>query len=168
MNDYLRNTFGIAGGANSVGAGRRNNLVTHGFPNLDTLHEEDDNYAKEVCNMIRKSQGTQPTAEHRITPVDIEKRLKKLVVFSRYLHATQRVATFDLATLDNLNQLSHWCEGLDRDPVDDVKTFSTSANIKRWMESFEALLEVKLSSVTKFPLVYITRTQEVPPPDGGV
>jgi hypothetical protein len=154
MQGFLQNVIGVAN------ANMRQHLLTSGFPNLDNLHEQDDDYAKNVCNVVRKMSGKPATFAERNVSVLIETRLKVLVHWCRYMYITQRDRDFVDATLANVMAVHQWYQELDADPEDTIDAFKDNIDRRRWLESIESYLCVKKGVLSGVPLSYAIRETE--------
>ena len=77
-------------------AGMRDNLTQSGFDTMDTLVGQDDKYAYNVCQVVRKMVG-QPAAQVQV-PVNTHTTLTKLVTLATYRHITRRASELRILT----------------------------------------------------------------------
>ena len=80
--------------------------------NLATLLRQKPDYSKSVCDLVRRSTGG--TSVQKDVPVPIELDMGKLISYAKYTYLVQRPLNFDLATMDNLDNLDSWFTGLER------------------------------------------------------
>ena len=74
--------------------------------NLATLLRQKPDYSKSVCDLVRRSTGG--TSVQKDVPVPIELDMGKLISYAKYTFLVQRPLNFDLATMDNLEDLDSW------------------------------------------------------------
>lgn len=144
----------------------RDRIQVAGFSTLPSLVKRKPDFAHKVCQVVRKSTGG--VAEEKDVSVDVEEGMRKLILFARYTYLVQREMEYDLADVDNLDELDAWFDQLKKnEPTEPVAPFSEGANKKAWFESILSYLGVKTGE-SGVPLLYVLREEvELPTEDPG-
>ena len=77
-----------------------------GFRSLAAIVKKDSKLAHDACQTIRKS-GIGHAASKEIA-MEIEEKLRRLVLFAKHRYTTQRPLAYAQATLDKLEMIEDW------------------------------------------------------------
>lgn len=156
MNAYLQQVIGVANN------GQRQRLINNGIDSIRSLANKDDKFASGVCTIVRKGDG-QPNV--RSVTMLTEDRLKALVDYSKYCYLTNRdLDDYNVATLELITTVHDWFKQLEKDVTDTVDKFHSEKSRRRWIESVDDYLSLKLGNASKIPLSYVIRTSDTVDP----
>ncbi len=162
MAHYLQNTIGVDRG------GMRDLITDNGFDKARSLITMRNDFVHKMCTVIRKSHGGDD--DDKNVSMEIENRLSKLQLFSKYCCMTSR--DLDLAdnngpTLQVLEAVDTWYQLQPKDTGEDsVKPYKEGANMKLWFESISIHLRTT-KGASGMPLLYVIRDEidEAEPPE---
>ena len=165
MAQYLEDELGVE---NDL---MRERIQAAGFSTLRILVKKEPDFAKKVCNVVRK--GTGGVAASKDVPVTVEEGMRQLILMTRYLYVTQRELDYDQLHEINRDALQAWMDDNQKnspDNMDSVAVFNDSLNKKAWFETIIGWLTIKVGP-SGLPLVYAVRngaaalTEVLPDPD---
>src|SRR5210317_1034012 len=88
--------------------GMRNNLLQAGFEGFEALVGQDEKYAYNVCQVVRKMTG-QPAAAVQV-PVSTQINLSKLVTLATYRYITRRDQAYDNVNISLMDHVFDWIQ----------------------------------------------------------
>ena len=138
--------------------GMRTNLLQAGFEDFEALVGQDEKYAYNVCQVVRKMAG-QPVNETQV-PVSTQVNLSKLVTLATYRYITRRDQAYDNVDIALMNHVSDWIEQQVQDPEDTIPKYSDGVDIRRWFESIDQYLGSKCGVKSKVPLLYVVKAED--------
>ena len=133
----------------------RANLTQAGFEDFDALVGQDEKYAYNVCQVVRKMTG-QPAAAVQV-PVSTQVKLSKLVTLATYRYITRRDQLYDNVDEALMDHVFDWMEQQVQAPEDTIEKYSDGIDIRRWFESIEQYLGIKCGVKSKVPLLYVVK-----------
>ena len=87
----------------------RGSITTNGFDSLAELVTKGSDFARKVCQNVRKEQGGD--ARDKNVPQVVEERMEMLVVFAKYLYLANRALAYQEITRDRLRDImEYWTQ----------------------------------------------------------
>lgn len=137
-------------------------LMEAGCESLDGLVGQDSDFAKEICNNVRKSRGGNDADKN--VPHSVQTNIHMLVLWCNYMHITQREDTTqpdepldpDDVDYGDMEGIRDYHKGLQDQPKqEDVPKFTDNCNKRRWFEGLEEHLGRKVGPGSGLPLIYV-------------